>query len=101
MDKIVGGYISQKKKQVEPWKAWGGPYWRIPCEWKKRAKAEVDINIQSDAALTFCPDADEETLRILAILKIMKPRSTSGQEAVIEAVIKAWDRWEALQRWQM
>ena len=50
----------------------------IDGEWKKRAKAEVDIDIQSDAALTFCPAADEETLRkhILAILKVMKPCSS-------------------------
>ena len=64
MDKIVGGYMSQKKSKNNPDRVEAERIEEelVDGEWKKRAKAEVDIDIQSDAALTFCPAAHKETL---------------------------------------
>ena len=91
LDKIVGGYMSQKKSKNNPDRVEAERIEEVLVdgEWKKRAKAEVDIDIQSDAALTFCPDEDEEDLKkvILVMLKVMKPRSTNGLEG--EDLVKA------------
>jgi hypothetical protein len=83
-DKIVGGYLAKKKSKNNPDRVEAERIEEVLVdgERKKRAKAEVQIDIQSDAALTFCPNDDEETLRksILSILKVMKPCSTTGLE---------------------
>ena len=59
----------------------------VDGEWKKRAKAEVDIDIQSDAALSFCPAGDKETLRTIKEnpLRTLDSKSESLKNILHEA----------------
>jgi hypothetical protein len=82
MDKIVGGYMTAKKSKWNPDKVEAERIEEalVGDKWVKRAKAEAQIDIHSDAALTFCPDEDKKVLKkhIVGILNVMKPRSTTG-----------------------